>query len=57
MIWEIRENDAPMTLNLPLPPIIIPKFGSEYVDWSRFHDLFVELENKAIKLTPRKLGG
>jgi len=29
--------------NLVLPPISIPEFNSEYLDWPRFHDLFVEL--------------
>jgi len=28
---------------LALPPIGIPKFNGEYLDRSRFHDLFVEL--------------
>jgi len=32
-----------MSLNLALPPISIPEFNGEYLDWPRFHDLFVEL--------------
>jgi len=39
----LRENDAPMSLSLALPPISIPEFNGEYLDWPRFHDLFVEL--------------
>jgi len=39
----LRENDAPMSLILALPPISIPEFNGEYLDWPRFHDLFVEL--------------
>jgi len=39
----LRENDAPMSLNLALPPISIPDLKGEYLDWPRFHDLFVEL--------------
>jgi len=39
----LRKNDAPMSLNLALPPISIPEFNGEYLDWPRFHDLFVEL--------------
>jgi len=38
----LRENDAPMSLNLPLPPVSIPEFNGEYLDWPRFHDLLVE---------------
>jgi len=32
-----------MRLNLALPPISIPEFNGEYLDWPRFHDVFVEL--------------
>jgi len=39
----LRENDAPMSLNLAFLPISIPEFNGEYLDWPRFHDLFVEL--------------
>jgi len=39
----LRENDSPMSLNLALTPITIPEFNGEYLDWPRFHDLFVEL--------------
>jgi len=39
----LRKNDAPMSLNLALPPISIPEFNGEYPDWPPFHDLFVEL--------------
>jgi len=28
----LRENDAPMSLNLALPPISIPEFNGEYLD-------------------------
>jgi len=38
----LREHDAPMSLNLALPPNCIPEFNGEYLDWPRFHDLFVE---------------
>jgi len=39
----LRENDAPMSLSLALPSISIPEFNGEYLDWPRFHDLFLEL--------------
>jgi len=39
----LREKDAPMSLSLALPPISIPEFNGECLDWPRFHDLFVEL--------------
>jgi len=39
----LRQNDSPMSLHLALPPISIPKFNGEYLDWPRFHDLFVDL--------------
>jgi len=39
----LRQNDAPMSLHLALPPISIPEFNGEYLDWPRFHDLFVDL--------------
>jgi len=39
----LRENDAPMSLILALPPISIPEFNGEYLEWPRFHDLFLEL--------------
>jgi len=39
----LRENDAPMSLNLSLPPISIPEFDCEYLDWPRNRNLFVEL--------------
>jgi len=41
----LRENDAQMSLNLSLPSISIPEFNGEYLDWPRFHDLFLELEH------------
>jgi len=28
----LRENDAPMSLNLALPPISVPEFSGEYLD-------------------------
>jgi len=37
-----RENDAPMSPNLALPPSSVPEFNGEYLDWPRLHDLFVE---------------
>jgi len=37
----LLENDSPMSLNLALPPISIPEFSGEFLDWPRFHDLFV----------------
>jgi len=32
-----------MSLNLAVRPISIPEFNGEYLDWPRFHDLFVEM--------------
>jgi len=51
----LRENDAPMSLNLNLPPISIPEFNGEYLDWIRFHDLFVELVHNKPYSACRKL--
>jgi len=51
----LRENDAPMSLSLALPPISIPEFNGEYLDWPRFHDLFVELEHNKPYSASQKL--
>jgi len=51
----LRENDAPMSLNLVLPPISIPEFNGEYLDWPRFHDLFVELDHNKTYSACQKL--
>jgi len=39
----LRQNDAPLSLHLAFSPISIPEFNGEYLDWPRFHDLFVDL--------------
>jgi len=51
----LRKNDAPMSLNLALPPISIPEFNGNYLDWPRFHDLFVELVQNKPYSTSQKL--
>jgi len=44
-----------MSLNLALPPISIPEFNGKYLDWPRFHDLFVELVQNKPYSTSQKL--
>jgi len=51
----LRENEAPMSLNLALPPNSIPEFNGEYLDWPRFRDLFVELVHNKPYSTSQKL--
>jgi len=51
----LRENNAPMGLNLALPAISIPEFNGEYLDCPQFHDLFVELVHKKPYLASQKL--
>jgi len=38
-----QENNASTSQNLSLLPICIPELNVEFLDWLRFHDLFVEL--------------
>jgi len=40
---------------LALPPIGIPEFNGEYLDWPRFHDLFVELVHNTPYSASQKL--
>ncbi|XP_043948710.1 uncharacterized protein LOC122818584 isoform X1 [Drosophila biarmipes] len=50
----LRENDSLMSLNLALSQISIPEIYGEYLDWPRFHDLFLELvHNKTYSASQR----